>query len=483
MSLKYKKNIYHLLTNKNLLVLSYNQIITCPENFVFDINLRYALSKDKAFFLQNKMIKSIQTEVFFILNNKKPNSFKNNKQITTLFRQLSLKNLIIQQVVINILNIIFDKAKQSFPINFIISKNRSQALNKFKKALQNANIGLQFKNIQILNKSHLIHFFKIIKQIIYDKKFIVFLEQFVLNVNFDIINLKYSKFYKIFCNICLIHLDYCIIQFCKKKTTLFLNDLIKKNKNLKQTESLVLKALTFIKNKKFLTTCFTKRLKIYTKLTKTTQKFYYIRYIDSIFFGIYNKSIYSDLLNLNVYIPFFCKSFLNIHLKPQTWLTLSTKKINFFAVNYKKITYNSSVKKIIIKDFAPLQQIKQEFLKYKILAKNNKPKSLINLVNLYTKSIINWYNHLMFGLLYYYKKCLNYKKLICHLYYYLKWSLLYTLKKKHKKSIEKIVLNYLKKFSKQKQLVTLKQNSVQLLFLNRRLKTLINFYYVYKYFL
>lgn len=481
MFFKYKKNIYHLLLNKKLLVLSYNQILASPENFVFDINLRYALSIDKKSFLQNKIIKLIQIEISSNLNDKQSHNFNIVKQDRTLFNKLYLKHLIIQQLINNILNLICNKAKKVLPENFIILQKEVDALSKIKKAMQNVNIAIQFKDIQISNKSHFfIHFMKIIKQFIKDKKFIWFFEEFILNNTFHNLDTKSSKFHKVICDIYLIYLDYGVLQFCKKKISVFFSYNVKTNNKLKHIELLVLKALTLIKNKTVLTNWFVKK----NKLQKTSQKFYYIRYFDNIFFGIYNKSVYTSLLDLNNYIIFYCKSVLNLNLKSQVWLNLSLNEINFSAINNKKISYcNLSKKKAIVKNFVPLKQIKKELTKLYIIDTQCRPKPLLHLVNLFTKPIFSWYNFFLFGLLFYYKNCLNYKKLLHNLYYFFKWSLLYTLKKKHKKSIENIILKYSTIFFSKKHLVISKQKPVELVSLKEHIKAFVNFCYVYKYFL
>lgn len=100
------------------------------------------------------------------------------------------------------------------------------------------------------------------------------------------------------------------------------------------------------------------------------------------------------------------------------------------------------------------------------------------MIGLYTKNIIAWYNYFIFGLLYYYNKSFNFKKLKYNLYYFLKWSLLHTLKKKHKKSLQTIILKY---YKSQPVYLKNKYEINQLVILKNPATFLITFCYIYNY--
>jgi hypothetical protein len=182
-------------------------------------------------------------------------------------------------------------------------------------------------------------------------------------------------------------------------------------------------------------------------LKKTNQKSavpntFYLRYLNHFFIGV--SCLNASLSSFPNKISFFLKSALHLNLKTTNWINLNIKSFDFLGINTKKILSNLHQKKpICLKTFSPLRKLKREFLKMGIL--NQKPKAILYLTNLYTNSIINWYNNFSYGLFVYYYKTSNYKKLVYNLYYFFKWSLLQTLKKKHKKSLEKVVIKHWKK--------------------------------------
>lgn len=472
MSFRYKKVLYHLLVNKKLIILSYYQILDCPENFVFDINLRYYLSKDKKFFLQKKVIKIIQKEIYRYLKKRTLYMCKAELQSKQLFKHSDLKDLIIKQIVANIIEKIV-KIEICVPLNL---KKQKETYQELKKAIKNSNIAIQFSNFEILNNTSLTYMVKIIQQITHDKKFIDFFKWLICNTNLKDLSKKASKFYKLLYMILFTKLDHFVLYLCKKNINKCLYSSVKKSKNLKIVEFLVSQALILFEKKHFL--AFKKEQGFLIQRKQIIPAFYYIRYLSNIFFGFVNKSIYSNFFNLKNNIQFFCKSFFNSEFITKGWLNLDKKFIYFCGIIKKKVTQKiykkkSFIKKtIFIEEFAPLHEIKKELMKLKIIQKNNKPKALSNLTCLYTKSIFIWYNYVLFGLIYFYKKTTNCKKLVYNLHYFFKWSLLHTLRKKHKKSIKKIVLKYLKK-----------NNLTKLVLIQNHITFLVNLHYVYYYFL
>jgi hypothetical protein len=98
-------NVSALLTDFNIIELSYNQILDHPANFVFDINFSRNFSIYKKLLILNKIKNSINYKMYFILNPKKLRL----KRKDTIFicRQFLFENLILKQIIANVLTKIF----------------------------------------------------------------------------------------------------------------------------------------------------------------------------------------------------------------------------------------------------------------------------------------------------------------------------------------------------------------------------------------
>nr|YP_009476600.1 maturase [Chroomonas placoidea]AVM81093.1 maturase [Chroomonas placoidea] len=136
---------------------------------------------------------------------------------------------------------------------------------------------------------------------------------------------------------------------------------------------------------------------------------------------------------------------------------------------------------IFIKNLVSISRLRKEFFKFGIIRKTKKPKAIVYLITLYTQAILIWYNNLMFCLLYYYYKTFNYKKLVSNVYYFLKWSLLATLKKKHKKSVEKVILRYRKQKNNKVAPLLLRYNFATITTLKKCRRVSNNLFYIYEY--
>lgn len=326
----YKKHIYHLLTNQNLIKLSYNQILDYPENFIFDINLRYCLSKDKKKFLQNQLIKLIQKDITIFFSYQFLET--KTKKSSSAYLKWSLKNIVIKQVIANILANILQNSTLDFPPNFKVAKERKKAGKDLKMLLKKTNSCIHFYNFNSINKVNLNFFLQSLGHFIKDQKFIRFFEQIILENKFDNLFNKYSKFDEIISNLYLLHLDYFIFYFCNNNLKLFKNKLYFKNK--KKTEFLISKALFFIKQKDLFV--FKKQINLNNKTIQKISSFYYLRYLDNIFFCISNTFLYSHSFQLINKIKDFCKSFLHLTLKTKNWLDLKESFVSFCAINKKK---------------------------------------------------------------------------------------------------------------------------------------------------
>lgn len=436
---RYTFKLSALLTDKNLLALSYNQILDNPANLAFDIDLCCNLSIYTKFLLLNKIKTSIKYNIYFINKPIRKDLVLKSINRTSFRKQFFFENLILEQIIANVLIKLLKIQNKKIVVcsHFFITYTKNGACQKLNETLKKVNFAFYCNDLKVYNKITLMYFLRIIKEIIIDQKFIDCLTSFVLNTQYID---KSSSFHQTFCNVYLTKFDLFILKFFNKQseTDLF-NFKEKPVKPEKQLEQLIAKALLMTKKSSILTSkkiCSKKSTQI-----KPRPILCYIRYLNHFFIGV-------SFLNLSLsFVPskisFFLKSVLHLNVKFTKWADLNMKSINFCGVKTKKEFLNLYTKRfILIKIFSPLREIKEELLKFGIFSRNQKPKAILYLINLFTKSIIIWYNTFIFGLLYYYKKTSNYKKLSYNLYYFLKWSLLYTLKKKHKKSLEKIVIKY-----------------------------------------
>lgn len=442
--LDYTLNINYLLTNNSLLELSFNQILDSPNNLLFHINLNQNLKKNKKLCLLKKISQLLKNEKQQYINFL--NFYLKNKEKSFVLKNFLIINLVIKQLIANILYKIFEfhLIKKLLPLDcFYIADNNLKAHRKLNIILKKINFGFQFDKVIIFDKIKLIFILKIIEQQILDIKFIFFLKKLLLVIKktklfFD----KASKFYQIICNIYLSQFDFFLIRFLKNRTLNsfkwyeLYNRLIK----TKSIELLILKALSIKNNNINLQYI----LNFKNQKLQLKKQLYYIRYLDNIFIG---GSLFS-LNNLKLVLKFFFKSNLYFKIAILNWKCLNKSFINFLAKKKKKVykfffkTKTKCVIKPFIQEFAPLKSIKKQFYNLGLIKKNNKSKIMTILINLYTKSIIIWYNFFFRGLMIYYTQTINYKKLISNVQFFLKWSLLYTLKKKHKKSLYKIIIKY-----------------------------------------
>lgn len=417
----YNRNIsvYHLLGNKILIKLSYNQIINCADYFIFDNGLHYILLE--------QLRKSIEKESYFA------DFFNQKKSYQSNFKTL----IIIKQITANILDKFFKDSFLSYPFNFQLLKSNIKIQQKLDKSLASSNFCLQLTNFKIINEVGLKYVLKIIGGTILDKKFYIFISKLftnIINVK-DIFIDRSSKFFKIVCNIYLLQLDKYVIKYFKENNYIF-----KKIENsiLFKTENLVFKALAVIKthlyNIQHLKAFFLKQKRLNANII------HYIRYFDQIFFSV--DKLFDTLNRFKKTLIFFCKSILFLNFKIIGWSYIKKAIIKFCGIYY--IVNGVSLNNVCIQTFVYIKSIKMQFLNFEIINQIGKPVAISYLLILYNGMIVNWFNYLLLSLKKYYIKTSNYKKLYNVIFYFLKWSLLNTLQKKHKKSFSKVVLNYYK---------------------------------------
>lgn len=123
-------------------------------------------------------------------------------------------------------------------------------------------------------------------------------------------------------------------------------------------------------------------------------------------------------------------------------------KINFVLQtvksSYLKFTNNIRFKKFFFIKRVLITNVKSFFINLDMLTIKNQPKYCTYLLFFYSTNILNWYLYFFFGLLKYYKNCSNLRNFFLSFYYICKWSLLYTLAKKHKKTVNFLITKYTK---------------------------------------
>ena len=460
----YTLKLSTLLTNQRLLELSYNQILDRPLNVISDLNL------SPQFFIENKLLmlnnikKFIKTRIFFVYNSKKPEL--SPKHTNSFLKKLFIQNLVIKQSLANILSKVFKNKKKLLPPNFYIIDTNRETLKKLSEVFKKTNLGIFCNNLEICTKITFRYFIKILKSAVVDQHFISFVTNFFACIEINtLFTDKSSKFYKIFCNIYLAKFDFFILNFFKnhvvKSTPKFVNN---KFKVAKKVAPLVASALLTAKARFFFMF-----KQIYSKKCVVAPILFYIRYLNHFFFG--TSFLKPSLLNFSITISYFFKSTLHFNIKIQKWVNLHKKSSFFFGIHKTRLFKFFTKRLLFVKNLCPINKLTKELLKFGVLYKSKKPKAIIYLITLYTNTIIIWYNNLIFGILYYYSKTANYLKLFNNTYYCLKWSLLYTLKKKHKKALEKISIKY---WTQQNNnlLVTITKNNINM---TRNLA------YIYKY--
>jgi hypothetical protein len=441
------KNIYRYLSDLNLLLFSYEEMLNKPQNIFFNKDFKQNIINIKWLSYLSNNIKK-ETYAFFsnvcILEKKHDN-----------FHCIKLQGFVIELLIKKIL----------YGVHAIFLKKISEDLLIIK------NINLELKKITLLFANYLyvvsVNFSILIKE----KTFINLIKANILNFKFNKILLKFLKsinnlqtnffikknnsLYKVILNIYLTKLDLYLMTFLKEY-----NITLPSIKKFKRFEVFILKstkASHFLLKK----TRFALKLNFYKIKFRQPHFFFlvsfhilYIRFLKNVLFGlngnraiiIFVKNKFEFFLKANLHFStiktklcfqetifagfFFFKSFYSHRPKP--FNHRSIKNINLIKQKYT------------INVYLCLQKLKILLEKYGVLNKKLNPAPILYLTFIYSDSIIIWFNFLFFGLLKYYKNCNNYKELAICIFFILKWSLLFTLSKKHKKSLKIIFQKYFK---------------------------------------
>ena len=421
------KNILSLLSNYYLFTTSFEYILSSPQ-----FTLVFLSMKQKAIYnLKKFLFYKLKELTVFSFNNK--NALFSKRKFQFLFVTDFLCILLVS-IFFQILNLIL-KQKFSFIPSFSRLTNFNSFLTIRKNNINCSSYILRF-NIKLNNFVLFKSTFKVLKKFIYDRIFIEYFLQLILIFARKKIFTKTTQLLNILSFVYFSQLDFYLF-------TLLINKVKFKVKlNFKKTLIYIKKALKMV-NKIFLFFNFKKKKLFFTKRKKSNFFSFNYKRINYTFllifsasfslFSILKKEIFLFLsLNFNGIktFPANCFNFLGFDLK--------IKKVLY----EKKIFFNLNLKKEFMVKIVPLILLQNKFINFGLLNIFNKPLSFNLLTNYLSKNLFYWYLNFFFGFLIYYKNCSNFKKFILSVYYICKWSLLFTLAKKHKKSVKNILSNY-----------------------------------------
>lgn len=162
-----------LLTQITLIELSYNQIIDDPANLLFNTYLSHKISKKKKYIFLNKIKKFLKKDIIFIYNSKTLNILSKNTNKQFALKDIFFQNLLLKQIIANVLTKVFEIDKKNsilFP-NFYITNTKKETCKKLNEVLRKSQLAIYSNNLDVLTKSSLSYFFKIIKKVIFDQRF------------------------------------------------------------------------------------------------------------------------------------------------------------------------------------------------------------------------------------------------------------------------------------------------------------------------
>lgn len=434
------QNLYFLLFDLDLLISSYTEINQLPNNILFNLHL-----KQNTFFNINlswfiKLRNNLQHKFFKL---KKPSKSIFLKYHTTTDQQL--QEIIVVQAISNILNEVHIKLafnqSQEFPTN-----NNKIISNNLLKVWSNISWVFQLNVIELWNKKASARLVSIIKSHILDHNFnkVLFkiLNNNQSNTHFFVRNT--STLDIVFCNFYLKQIDSYMTTFIKEYNFMLIYTKVKVEKTI--LNRYILNALNTLKTKDKKLTFLIKyniyfsKKNVLNSAPRLTQllKLYFYRIKNDLLLGVsHSKNVTLFIKNKML---FFCKSSLHIKKINSQIICLFSQNFQFLGFEFYK--QSPSIKLNPLKCKISLKIFRQKLVLFGILNIKTKPFALVHLIFLYSNNVIAWFNFLAYGILLYYRKATNFNRLVIYFYYFLKWSLLFTLGRKHKKPLNKIIAKY-----------------------------------------
>jgi hypothetical protein len=441
MSLLYNKlTLLPFFWNYSLFKKGFENIVNDPQYSLLYLSM-IKKKKNSLIFLQNILFLSLRKKRLKAIFNTTLIIFKKLEKKPFL---LTVKVLLLSQIFIQSINLCLKKIFSFIPFKF-----RSNLMPAKKDLLLKLTSLQSFYTIsfEIISQTSkfLKKMLKFIKKIFVYKDFLVYFFQFfklILKIK------TRKKFFRFFFQVeyFLNNLYYTQIDcwFFYISSQFSLNFSIKYGSLHTKLNSLIKAALNNCKS-----ICLLNCRQKISKLKKKTKASISTKYIRI------NKNVLifftGSILQFYCYkkqISFFLKNVFGINIKVYiNNFSLLGFKFYIFCSFYKYFPTNVKNKNLLkcnFKKLAPLTLLKKTFMFLGFLNYQKKPKNFKKILNFLTFDILNWYSFLLIGLHTYYLIALNIKTLKLSIYYILKWSLLYTLVKKHKKTVSFILIKYLK---------------------------------------